>query len=193
MELLPPNRRIEIMDERRILRVYPSLENPKLAHDATIVSQLKTILRGPNGLILVRGDNDEAVTFVANALGHSSRAVSRQRHTEGLDRHLPDWFVPVPGIIYLDNLLGAPLDREFENAWPSICERKSSFVLVNGLGASVQRLNEHVRLAQQSLVVVADAIRPPALQAIRDVPSGGHLITVFQERDRIRLEIQVAA
>ena len=138
------------------------------------------------------GEHESLTTFAITALGHSCRFSGPNRHEViGLDSHTPDWFVPVPGVTYLDNVLHTQrLHEEFEKAWPRAISSKGVLILFNGGWAQLPGFNEKACiLARNCQVVFSEKLRP------RSALSGNlstHIITVAPERtgsEQIRAEI----
>ena len=90
----------------------------------------------------------------------------------GLDAHLADWFVPVPGVTYLGNVLRAERLRERSEAlWSNVSGASASLVLVNGLWGKVPELQDKiVDLARRAHVVLGELARPTASVGPRSVP-----------------------
>jgi hypothetical protein len=161
-EVLPTSLRNQILDEPAFRRCYPTLEHPRISHDSVKLSQLKTILSRPTGLTLVDGEGERLITFLITALGHSCQFLSTERRKVlGLDSHAPDWFVPVPGVTYLDNILQTQkLRQEFAKAWPQITSSKGALVILNGPWAQLPGINEKaLALAQNCHIVITQ--KPP--------------------------------
>jgi hypothetical protein len=193
MEMLPRSTRDQILSDPDFCRCHPTLEHPRLSHDRVTVSFLKTIISKREGITLVQGEREILTTFVITALGHSCRILSTTgREILGLDSHAPDWFVPVPGVTYIENILSTQrLHEEFEKAWPRISSYKGTLVILNGGWAQLPAFFDRARLlARNCHVIFSDKLRP------RHALSGNlsiHIITVAPERaqsEQIKAEIQ---
>jgi hypothetical protein len=113
----------------------------------------------------------------------------------GVDTHRPDQFVPVLGLIYLDNLLrGSEIERQFNRLWPTLRSKRAPLILLNDIWRRVPALQQEIMdLAHTSHVVVANALvlKPGDLKS--RVPTPAHLVTVSPAREQpewIRIEIQ---
>jgi hypothetical protein len=176
----------------QICREYPTISHSRLTHDRVAVSHLRTLLQRDNGLVLVHGASEEAVTFLATALGHSAQMHSAtHRAVLGVDTHSPDWFVPISGVKYLENVVNpSVIRREFEAAWGQIRNQRVQLVLLNGLGQAVHNVLElGASISSSTLVVVAEANRSRTLLSHSDAyilkvaqgPGGEKSITVTVE------------
>lgn len=160
LERAPANVRLEIMDE--FCRDYPSLDHPRLSSDRAILSRLATLIRQPRGFTFIQGHNEEARTFVVSALGHSYWTMLQPpRRVLGLDVHAADWFVPVPGVGYLNNILPADeLRRAVQPVWPSLRNGEAPLIIFNGLWSGVPEFQEKIcAFAERGNVLVADEPR----------------------------------
>jgi len=193
LEMLPTSLRNQILEEPAVSRSYPTLEHPRLAHDPVKVSCLKTIISQTKGITLVQGERETPVTFLLTALGHSARILAaNRREVLGLDSHAPDWFVPVAGVTYFENVLQLPqLRTAFEKAWPRMRACQGGLLILNGGWAQLPGVHEKIRdCARSCHVVVSDQLRSRSPQANNGLT---HVITVAAERvhsDQIRVELQ---
>jgi hypothetical protein len=198
LELLPVPVRQGIMEARRYFRSCPTLEHARLSHDPVAVSRIQSILREGRGTTLVHGDQDHVVTFVATALGHSLlRLRSKTCRIRGLDSHPADWFVPVPGVAYLQNgVRPQEVQQAAKRIIGEIRPGQAAMVLLNGLGPGVlEEVEEGVStLARTSLVVVGEVTRTGAPPRTRSAPPPFHWVRVRLEPgrgERILAEVQL--
>ena len=194
LELLPAPERHQILSELPFSRTFPVFEHPKLAHDPSAVSLLKTVLRSERGITLIQGDRDHLNTFVATAMGHAfSLARGRKVQVLGIDIHAPDWFVPLPEVAYLNNALHpVRIREEAERIWPTLTTSHRNLVVLNGTWGHIPDLRlATCALAETRHVVVTDSIRHKS--PTPSLPSPARIITVAQdgrELDRIRVDVQ---
>ncbi len=195
MERLTEGERHQLID--RSCRDYPTLAHPKLAHDFVACSRLATLLRQPSGLTFIQGGPEHMRTFLLTAFGHSSvSAELKQLVVAGVDIHRPDEFVPVLGLIYLDNPLSArEIERQVKQLWPIVRATGSPLVLLNDILRRVPALHQEILdLSRTSHVMVADALFPTSGDLISHGPIPSHLVTVAPARERtewIRVEVRV--
>ena len=179
LERTPEKARLHILGE--FSRVYPTLDHARLASDRTVLSRLTTLLGQPRGLSFIQGGNDEMRTFVITALGHSHGMLTLPpKRVLGLDVHAADWFVPVPGVAYLDNLLRSDdLRRALQTAWPQLRTGETPLVIFNGLWSALHDSQPKIRaLAERCHVLVADELKIQINQAGGSWPIRTTLITV---------------
>lgn len=179
LERTPEKARLEIVHE--FCRVFPALDHPRLAGDRTIVSRLVTLLGQPRGFTYIQGGNEEARTFVITALAHSFWSLTKApRRVMGLDAHSPDWFVPVPGVVYLNNLLRRDeLVRAVEAAWPSLRDGEGPLLAFNELWSALPDLQGKIsELAERCHVLVADGSSIDVRQPSRRLPARTNVITI---------------
>lgn len=179
LERIPNKARLDILDE--FSRVYPTLEHSRVAGDRTIVSRLVTLLAQPRGLAYVQGSTAEARTFITTALGHAFWMLSGpSRRVLGLDVHASDWFVPVPGVVYLNNLLQRnELLRAVRLQWPTLRNGETPLVVFNGIWSAFPELHGKIRqLAGRCLILVADESSIDGEQDARHLPPRTTVITI---------------
>lgn len=178
-------------------RIWPILDHPRLKCDLTIISQLKTCVCMRNALIVIQGATDESRTFLISALANTFLAVTeRPRRVKGIDIHDPDWFVPVPGVTYLHNLIQpASMQEAVRRLWPSFCTGRTNFVLLNGV---LSRLPEFAKkicmlLAHQT-VVVADTGPVKISRRGKKAKAPVYVVMLHEEPENrcIRAEINTA-
>ena len=179
LERVPEGARPGILDE--FCRVYPTLQHPRLSGDRTILSRLTTLLAQPRGFTYLQGGNDEARTFVATALGHSFLSLTQPpRRVLGVDVHACDWFIPVPGVVYLENLFQPEeLRRAVQQAWPQTRGEEAALVIMNGLWSAIPEVQEKAwGLAGHAHVLVADERNFESKPLIGRSPARITLLTV---------------
>jgi hypothetical protein len=187
LERSPESLQSGIMDE--FCRVWPSLEHPRLSGDRTIVSRLTTLLSQPRGFTYVQGGNDEMRTFLITALGHSFLALTQPpQRVMGLDVHAPDWFVPVPGVVYLENAFERDeLGRAFQLVWSQLRNGATPLVIFNGLWSVLPELQEKIRvLADRCHLMVADESKIEAKQLVGHQPIRTNVIAVSSKEPKLR-------
>lgn len=195
LELIPEKARHDLMDKPPFCRVYPRIDHPSISHDPVATSILNTIALKSTGLTLVQGDTDSTATFVATAIGHSSRIVggSCTRQIMGLDVHKPDWFVPIPEVHYLRNLPHPKeVEKELEVLLPRIKKSHGAVVLLNGLFNPLNNVPQSVvQMATQSHMVLAAKLPARATQPL-PLPRPANLVKVTSKAlERLSLEFQV--
>lgn len=194
-ELLPVGERNKLLGELPFCRSFPTIEHLRIAHDPVAVSYLKTVLGSEKGITLIQGERELLSTFVITAMAQSFALFPGNRgQIAGLDVHAPDWFVPVPGVAYLNNAAQPIRIRaEAERIWPTLGTTSTKLVILNGVWTPVPELRSKIcELAEACHVLVTDVMRarattPPIL------PSFARMITVGPEgRDpeKIRIEVQ---
>lgn len=191
LERLPEPTRNQLIDS--VCRCFPKLENTRLAHDLAQVSRLKTLLRKPDGITVIQGDSDELRTFVLTALGHSHEIFELGGGVCGIDVHEPDWFVPLPSVIYLHNLLEPARLKEYVyRIWPTISRRVAHLVVLNGVWGALQPLEGELQeLALRSHVIITDDPCIMAARPFRGPLKTMHVLRVSEETDNhIQVTIQ---
>lgn len=181
-------------------KTFPKLEGKRLVCDATTISQLKTIACQMNGLTFITGTEatDEARTYLLTALGNTFLDhTERPRRISGIDAHKPDWFVPLPGVNYLQNRMNpAHLREAVQELWPDICAGKNHLVVLNRIWSAAPNFQRDIKaLANDNNVVVADANVPDLLQLRRSKLWRAHLISVTEDpksKQNILVTIQAA-
>jgi len=149
------------------------------------------------GLVLIEGD-EEAVGFVASAIGHTSaRRGPQSRCTCGIDVRIPDRFVPVQGVFYLNQPLSRVLLCEHvRNMWPTVVKCKDNVVLMVGTWPAMTPdiLHEVVSLTKHSLVIIADQANHSSLYhngEAKRLPAECHLMTAKLQANR-NLELNLS-
>jgi hypothetical protein len=187
LERIPEKQRHDLLDSA--CRVYPSLEHPRLKCDHTILSRLRTIVCQSGGLVIVQGSNDESRTFMLTALGHAFLGLTASPHgLVGLDAHESDWFVPLPGVRYLDNLFQpAKLLQAARDNWPKVQARGTQLVLLNAIGVLMADFQRPIKaLTARCPVIIAEAaqIKPSLLKRASHGPV--HIVTVYKHPENAK-------
>jgi len=192
LEHLPEPKRTQLLNQ--YCRELPSLDHPRLAHDAVAVSNLETLLRRQTGISWIQGGTDYHRTFLMTALGHSfPQAWGDPASVAGIDVHEPRKWVPVEELIYLKEPL--PIEKakkEIIQIWPAVRSSDALLILLNGMWALMPELHQEILdLARKHHVVVTVPKAP------EDLPAGSrvttHVITVSQTREGdqcIRLKVE---
>ena len=194
LERMPNQARNELLDE--FCRVYPNLDHPWLSWDRAIVSRLNTLLVQPRGFSYLQGGSEELRIFVSSALGHSFwRLVGAPRRVVGVDVHASDWFVPVPGMVYLDNILQREDLRDaVKSAWPHLRNGESPLAIFNGLWSTLPDFHAKIRgMAERCHVLVADASPTEVEHTARRLPIRHNVISILpsdSQTKRIGLEVR---
>jgi hypothetical protein len=191
LERLPEATRTQLMNSH--CRSYPTLEHPRVAHDPAQVSRLKTLLTQGSGFTIIKGGNDSLRTFVVSALCHSKSILQAERRVAwGLDIHQPDWFVPVEGVIYLNNLLDPLRLTECVNRhWSIQFTAGVQIVILNGVWSATQRLEQQIaELGARCHLIVADEQIIKIEDQWRRTKAPIHVLTLSEEKEsRIRVGI----
>lgn len=87
---------------------------------------IQFLLQQPTGLTAVVGGNEGLRNWLITTFGHASLTQGPQhRLVCGIDRHRPDWFVPVGGIIYINSLrTETPSADSIQKAWARCGKRR---------------------------------------------------------------------
>jgi hypothetical protein len=190
LELLPNSKRMEIIN--KVCRVLPTLNHDRLSWRETQLTCLEQIVLKERGFTVVQGHED-ARGFIMTALGHSSWRLALDRHVCGVDIRMPDRFVPVRGVVYLNQPLGTDRIKDLASkALASIRSANNCFVLLNGIWGTIPESHEEIlALAGKCHVVVADSFKFAARQFAESAAQPAHLINAKQEPDkRIEIDIQ---
>jgi len=119
LEQVPETKRCDII--RKVCQILPTIQHARICWRESQTSMLANLMETRAGLVLIEGD-EEAVGFVASAIGHTSaRRGPQSRCTCGIDVRIPDRFVPVQGVFYLNQPLSRVLLCEHvRNMWPTV-------------------------------------------------------------------------
>jgi hypothetical protein len=155
LERLPEAGRRCIIDD--LLRPYPTLDSPRLAHDPVAIQRLHALLEQRWGVSFIQAPSDFLRSFVLNALAHSAtRIASALRPVAGLDNHNEDSFVPVPGVIYLGHTADPKeLQKKIRAHWP--LPHAGHLVFINGIWSALPE--QLLACAEKRHVLVADDTR----------------------------------
>ncbi len=191
LERLPEAVRSELL--AGTCRCFTSLEHPKLSHNPVQVSMLKELLRQPSGLTVVTGGNEWLRAFVLSALGQSSlRLGPASRMVAGIDKLLPDWFVPVDGITYLNTPAGESPARDLVvSIWRTMQDANKKLVLLNGVVAALDDSHTQIfALSRKCSVFVSDAetiVQP--LLVRKDLPALRRLTVSPWQKDYVQVAL----
>ncbi|MDR3565933.1 MAG: hypothetical protein P4N59_31475 [Negativicutes bacterium] len=178
-----------------VCRAFPHLEDRRLGHNPGQVSSLRSLLKQPVGLTLIIG-NDGLRTWLTSALGNSSLMLGRDhRLVSGIDRSLPDWFVPVEGITYLNAPLPElPSPESILKAWSTCTAGERKVVLLNGIITLKPDLRlEVLKLAAQRNVFVAETDVLACEWFAKHAPAAvqpRRLKVSLEDRDRIHVQFE---
>jgi hypothetical protein len=144
---------------RQNLRAFPTLNSQELAHDPATVDRIRKLLLKPFGLTFVLGGSATQRTFLLGAIGNSYRQASPTSSClAGWDIHAPSWFVPLPGLLYLNS----------EHTEPGLLREEAvrqHLIMSNGLWGRYASHRRHLmNLASKRHVVVADALTASLLR-----------------------------
>jgi hypothetical protein len=193
LELVPVRSRQTIFEAGPCCRPCPTLDDARLSHDPIAVSQLRRLLLG-RGTVLVEGDQDHVVTYTVTALGHSylrlHQAIQRVR---GVDSHVPDWFVPVPGVVYLQHdVAPAEVRDTAKKTIADIHPGRTALVIFNRIGDVPEIWDFISTAAKNVLVILGEVSRPEALRRTRAVPPPIHVVRVRLEPGKSeRIHVQL--
>jgi hypothetical protein len=192
LEHLPPERYCRLLAEA--CRCLPTISHPRLAHDLVQVSILRNFLKQEKGLTLVFGGSEGVRTFVMTALGHSAKMLGpTHRLACGVDRFLPDWHVPVDGVIYLNISVSTPgLKERALKAWEHTQVGRDRMVLLNGIcSVAPELIGQAVSLAKDQAVFIADerATILSALAGLKWRPAQA-LKVRLEDNERIHVSVE---
>jgi hypothetical protein len=115
-------------------------------------------------------------------------------HACGLDVHRPDTLVPISGVSYLSERLGATELREVVGKlWPALLNSKSQLLVLNGIWDAVPGFRTRIaKLAEGRNVIVVDDFGRDG-GGLRNWPRvKSSLVTVdFQDRSEQQLDVRI--
>jgi hypothetical protein len=155
LERLPEAGRVSLISS--VLRVYPTLESPVLAHDPLAVDRLRSLLKRTRGVAFIQGERDYARSYLWSALGDAAARVgSSLRPIAGLDFHADSALVPVPGVVYLgDPPDQAELRQRVRASWPP--DASGHLVMLNRVWLELPQFqSEILAMAEARHVILAD-------------------------------------
>ena len=191
LERLPETKGWDII--RQSCRTLPTLSHYSISWNETQASTLAALLRDKSGLSIIQS-KDSSFGYVASALGHSNSRLGRDAVPMcGIDHRSPERFVPVDGVLYLENPLEPErIRKSVLAAWPAIRKLKGHLVLLTGCLAHMHDLHrELLALTKNCHVVIAEQSGEDLakLRNCADLPC--HVVTTKQERDgRISINVQ---
>jgi hypothetical protein len=144
---------------RRHCRVLPSIEHGALAHEPTVVEQLRNLMRRKQGLTLINGKSEFSRTFVLSALGHSfPREDLEHQPASGIISESPGKLVPIEGVHYLRTGLATErIKFHFDRLWSKIQSSDSRLILLDGVWSRLpEKRASMLQLARTRHVLVAD-------------------------------------
>jgi hypothetical protein len=185
LERIPEHARHRLINQS--LRCLPSLNDPKLNHDPTVVSCLRGMLQQTTGLTIIHGATPGIRTYFCAALGHEQRGTVR-----GIDIHQPDWFVPVEGVTYVANERShGVLSSLCLQNWNGLTRNRAALYVFNGTWLTVPGITDRIlELTHESHCLVADEF-PASYKLPTDTPRPVHILTLATDKDdRIKVNIQ---
>jgi hypothetical protein len=168
-------------------RVYPTVEHPRISHDPTTASRLKSLLSQPNGLTVIQGGDPARRTFLATALGHSFGILRKSNRVLGIDAHEPDWFVPLEDVIYMPSGSERIAGETVVRIWNSVARVSSGLLIINGIWPFLTHFADQVFEAASKLhVVLADDHRFEKPSLVSRVEAPVHILRVREgKQDRL--------
>ena len=133
-----------------LLREYPSLDAPAIAHDPVAVHWLRQLAKQARGIVIVQAERQYQGSYVLTALAHAAtRLGSSTRKLAGFDFASGGAFVPVPGVTYADPLASSQVLRELvRESFPT--QRPNNIILLNHVLSRLPELQEQI-LASHAL------------------------------------------
>lgn len=179
LERLSPEVRHRVLDHA--CRIFPSIRDPRVAHDFHAVEALSALAAKGNGVTLAQGP-EHFRTFVSTALANDIDRLSGT--VAGLDIHSTMEFVPVPGVIYLHSPLASSSTRaQIKRYWPEIRNGNFRCIVLNGILSLVPALKaDLVQLSKSCHVIVADQLHGKPEGIWREAAAPKHLIIVSPTR-----------
>ena len=157
LEQLPETARAELIN--KICQALPTLADPRIAWKESQVLQLEQLLRQKTGLTILEG-TEELRNIMVTVLGHASyRLEPEHREVIGIDVRLPSRFVPVKGVVYLNQpaQLSSVTDQ-VSQLLEHLLQQKDRLVLLNGIWNAFPQLQDQTRtVATQNHVIIADS------------------------------------
>lgn len=127
-----------------ILREFPSIQSPAIAHDPVAVHRLREISGRANCITLVAAEREYHSSYVVTALGHAATQLgSSVRKLAGFDFVTGNAFVQVPGVTYVDP--AAPeqeLGQTLRVSLPKI--QPAGVILLNRVLSRLPKLQQEV-------------------------------------------------
>ena len=167
LERLPPTERQSFIEQAHC-RVYPTLDDPRLAHAPGKTGQLLELLNQKARLTIITGGTDFSRTFVFTALAHAaSRADGKFPTAAGINLHRSHLFVPVESLIYINGDLGPDHARRLtaQRIWPRVLTSGAPRLFFNRVWSSAPEVGEdllrctgfkHVVIAEEGALDVGD-------------------------------------
>ena len=183
LEQLPEAARTELIN--KICRTLPTLADPRIAWKESQVIQLEQLLRQKTGLTILEG-TEELRNFMITALGHASyRLEPEHREVVGIDIRMPSRFVPVKGVVYLNQPAQVSFVAEqVSQVLDHLLQQKHKLVVLNGIWNHFPLLQDKISaVAVQNHVILADS----PLTCSFNEPT--RLLT-SEDNDKIHLELK---
>jgi len=173
---------------RQHCRVLPTIEHGAVAHEPTVVEQLRNLMHRTQGLTLITGKSEFARTFVLSALGQSfPREDLEHQPANGLICKSPGQLVPIEGVHYLRTGLATErIKFHFDRLWSKIQISDSQLILLDGIWTRLPEKRASIlQLARTRHVLVADDFQgdekvSPAVGPIQRILISGTLATSLQ-------------
>jgi len=170
---------------RQPLRSFPTLNSGELSHDPDTVDCIRKLLLKTVGITLIVGGNSSQRTFLIGAIGNSYRETnSKSRLLVGWDIHTPSWFVPLPGVLYLNG----------EHPQPGMLMKeavRNYLIVSNGLWEKSGSHRAHIiNLSRSNHVVVASSwstsdFRRESLPA----PLRSHVLEIGKDCEKLNVSV----
>lgn len=183
LERLSSARRRDFIEQH--CRIFPTFSHPELRLSKAKLVYLLRLLQKHAGLTLING-TVLARTFLLTSFGHSLPAMDpAHRSAVGMDLHIPNDFVPVETLTYVDGSHNLEHAWAIANkVWPRILISKAPLVLLNSVWSSFPAFREDIlRLAESKHVVMADMEMPDPAD-LRRIGAEVHVITVSESKHR---------
>lgn len=167
-------------------RVLPSLADPRIGR---MSGELTRLLNKKTGLTMISGSSDSVHSYLISAFGHAwSKMPNKRSLPAGIDLHLPNDFVPVIGIRYLEHSLSSKQVADLVSAiWPRILTAKAPLLLFNGLWSRLPELRGDIqRLTERKHVILADK-ELAGFRELERFKATQHLVEVAGDFQKIRI------
>jgi hypothetical protein len=158
LENLSPAARNAFLDGR--FRTLATLTDPRLVLPAGTYEKLLELLNQHKGLTFIRGGTEFSRASLLFALGHTYARQSRKT-VVGLDLRRPDKFVPIVGVMHIDQGLDANKVKESAHkAWTRVLTSRSRLVLLNDVWSTLPEFQGDIlSLAKHRHLIIADRER----------------------------------
>lgn len=183
LEQLPEAARAELIN--KVCRALPTFADPRLAWKESQVLQLEQLLQQKAGLTILEGTEDLR-NFMITTLGHtSSRLAPEHQEVAGIDVRLPSRFVPIKGVVYLNQPAQLSLVvSQVEQVLDHILQLKNRLVVLNGIWNAFPQLQDKITTSStQRHVIISDHKLlkvPEAATTINLSEVDGHIQVITQ-------------